>query len=160
MYTISKWWKSETSAVLGRFEKSWIEREKCFVTLDFTAPVWAMRRLVWILKGLHFQRENKNKYLLCGLLCFNMAAERDANWMQKEERRSSWNQGKGSGPSFVEDLRFWLLPGLIIWVLIFLITLLRDRFHRKSEGFSFFTFSKALGDDLSLAQTSLEPLQL
>lgn len=30
-------------------------------------------------KALYFQRENKNKYLLCGLLCFNMAVKRDAN---------------------------------------------------------------------------------
>lgn len=30
-------------------------------------------------KALSFQGENKNKYLFCGLLCFNMAVRRDAN---------------------------------------------------------------------------------
>lgn len=34
-------------------------------------------------KGRYLYGENKNKYLFCGLLCFNMAARRDANWMQR-----------------------------------------------------------------------------
>lgn len=46
--------------------------------------VRARRRLVWIFSALRFQRGNKNKYLLCGLLCFNTAARRDANWTQED----------------------------------------------------------------------------
>ena len=40
-------------------------------------------------KAPYFQRENKNKYLFCGLLCFNVAARRDANWTQGEKKRDA-----------------------------------------------------------------------
>lgn len=97
-------------------------------------------------KALYMQGENKNKYLFCGLLCFNMAARWDVKWTQEKKKKRT----KDAAAEINEkDLSRTAHDLIFLWgrfvILItthfdylsfnLLITSLRYRFQRTSELF-------------------------